>query len=215
MFTSQNQSQQKLATTDWQQRFLELLPEIRRHASFAFRTLRTEAKEDAIAEAIANAFVAFTRLVDKNHSEKAHPSVLARFAARQIRSGRRVGMSLNCNDVLSRAAQLKHQLHIESIEDRNARNGAWSELTLEDRQTPVPDQAAFRCDFPAWLNTLTVHQRRIAEKLSAGETTGEVAEQFQISPGRVSQLRRELADSWREFHEEEGNCNQEAVATIE
>lgn len=160
MITSQNQRQQKLRATDWQQRFLELLPEIRRHASFAFRTLRAEAREDAVAEAIANAFVAFKRLVDKNRSEKAHPSVLARFAARQIRAGRRVGMSLNCNDVLSRSAQLKHQLHIERIEDHNARGEAWTELTLEDRQTPVPDQAAFRCDFPAAANCGKAVRRR-------------------------------------------------------
>lgn len=42
-----------------QNHFLDILPEIRRHANFAFRALRTEVKEEAVAETIANVFVAF------------------------------------------------------------------------------------------------------------------------------------------------------------
>ena len=36
--------------------------------------------------------------------------------------------------------------------------------------------------------------------LARGETTSEVAQKFQISPARVSQIRRELSDSWHFFH---------------
>jgi hypothetical protein len=77
---------------------------------------------------------------------------------------------------------------------------AW--LRVAGSRTPVPDQVAFRCDFPAWLDRLPRRNRRIAEALSLGHTTGDVAKRFRVSPGRISQLRREMHKSWYEFHGE-------------
>ena len=74
------------------------------------------------------------------------------------------------------------------------------EAVVEDYRTPVPDQAAFRCDFPEWLKTLTRRQRRIAETLASGEGTTKTAKRFKVSLGRISQLRRELHDGWCQFH---------------
>ena len=76
------------------------------------------------------------------------------------------------------------------------------EFIVEDRRTPVPDQAAFRCDFPKWLNNLTCQKRQIAEKLAVGNSTRKVAQECKVSPGRISQIRRELENSWQEFHGE-------------
>ena len=77
-----------------------MLPEIRRQALYAFRTLRVEAKEEAVAETIANVFVAFARLLEQGKRAKVYSSVLTRYAVAQIRSGRKVGMNLNSNDIL-------------------------------------------------------------------------------------------------------------------
>jgi len=52
----------------------------------------------------------------------------------------------------------------------------------------------------AMLDSLSSRDRRIAEELATGETTGAVAFKFRVSAGRVSQLRRELKQSWDEFH---------------
>jgi len=65
--------------------------------------------------------------------------------------------------------------------------------------------AACRVDFRAWLATLTLRNRRVAESLAVGSSTGSVAREFQISEGRVSQLRRDLHDSWQRFHGEDAN----------
>ena len=73
------------------------------------------------------------------------------------------------------------------------------EAVVEDHRTPVPDQVAFRCDFPSWLHSLPVRNRRIARALSVGHTTGEVAKRFNVSPGRISQLRQEFQRAWEEF----------------
>ena len=64
---------------------------------------------------------------------------------------------------------------------------------------PVPDIVAFRCDFADWLKSLKRRDRRMAEYLSMGHRTSAAAKRFKVSPGRVSQLRKELAQSWHEF----------------
>jgi DNA-binding NarL/FixJ family response regulator len=71
---------------------------------------------------------------------------------------------------------------------------------VEDHRTPVPDQVAFRIDFPAWLCALSRGRRRIAEALAVGHSTSQVARRLRVSPGRVNQVRRELHDSWQKYH---------------
>jgi hypothetical protein len=59
-------------------------------------------------------------------------------------------------------------------------------------QTPVPEQVCFRCDLPAWLDTLSERDCSITQDLMIGERTMDVANKYRLSPGRISQLRREL-----------------------
>jgi hypothetical protein len=73
------------------------------------------------------------------------------------------------------------------------------ESLTDDHSTPIPEQVHFRIEFPRWLETQTPRNRRIAETLSVGYTTAEVANRFQISPGRVSQLRKHFCESWQAF----------------
>ena len=56
-----------------------------------------------------------------------------------------------------------------------------------------------RLDFAAWLGSLKRRDRRIAETLALGNRTSEVAKKFKVSEGHVSQIGRELAQSWRRF----------------
>jgi len=186
----------------WHARFLAMLPAIEAHARVAFRHLHPEAREDAVQEAVANALVAFVRLVQLHKVDVAYPTVLARYAVAQIHDGRRVGNRLNIRDVLSPYAQREKGIQVERLDRFDKDDDQWIEAVVEDHRTPVPEQAAFRCDFPAWLESLTRRNRRIVEALSLGHTTGEVAKRFQVSPGRISQLRREMHQSWHEFHGE-------------
>ena len=56
-------SPRRRPTPSWHQRFLAMLPAIETHARLVFRHLGPEAREDAVQETIANALVAFVRLV--------------------------------------------------------------------------------------------------------------------------------------------------------
>jgi hypothetical protein len=109
---------------------------------------------------------------------------------------------LNVNDVSSRCCQQRKRVRVERLHRYDDQSGEWRETVVEDHQTPVPDQAAFRCDFPEWLNTLPKRDRKIAETLASGERTSRTAKRFKVSPGRISQLRRQLHDAWHQFHGE-------------
>lgn len=182
----------------WQAGFLALLPEIRRQLLFAFRGWRPEEKSEAIAECTASAAVAFARLHELGKTSLAYPIVLARFAAAEFRSGRRVGAQLNINDVMSRRAQRRYGIRVTSL-DCGEFSREWKELLAESRNCTPAQLAASRIDVRDWLKRLPAQKRRIALALGTGESTKGVAQKFRVSQGRVSQLRRELADHWRAF----------------
>jgi DNA-directed RNA polymerase specialized sigma24 family protein len=180
--------------------FLSMLPHIKRYALFAFRDLKGEARDEAVQEVIASSFVAFARLCERGKADLAYPSVLARFAVAQLRSGRRVGNRLNCRDVLSEYAQRSKGFSVERLDKFDHYCQLWQEVLVEDRRASPADLAMYRIDFRAWLQSLPVRRRRIAQMLAAGFTTQEAAKQFGVSPGRISQLRRLLKHNWEDFH---------------
>jgi len=47
-----------------------------------------------------------------------------------------------------------------------------------------------------------VAKRQVARTLALGETTKRTARRFRVTAGRVSQLRRELQNSWESFQGE-------------
>ena len=200
--TAKKKSGHRLPTVPaWHEDFLAMLPQIRRQARFAFRHCRPDVRRELVDEVVANALVAFVRLVELGKQDLAYPTVLAQYGIKQVRSGRRVGCRLNVNDVLSGYAQQRKQFRVRRLDHFDRHEGQWKEAVVEDRRTPVADQAAFRVDFPRWLATHSPRNRRIAEALATGYSTGEVAREFGVSAGRISQLRRKLHESWQEFHE--------------
>jgi hypothetical protein len=186
----------------WQLLFQAILPAIHKHVLFAFRRLPDEQREEAVQAALANACVACARLVRQGRAERIFPSALARFAVAQVCEGRIVGTPLNISDVLSPYAQKKKHLIVERRARFDSGDHQWLEAVRAGHRTPVPDQVCFRIDFPEWLATLSERTRLIAQFLAAGNSTNEVAMRFAISRGRVSQMRRELCESWRRFHGE-------------
>jgi DNA-binding NarL/FixJ family response regulator len=146
--------------------------------------------------------VAYARLVQQGRSERAFPTILARFAIAQVRDGRKVGTSINSRDVMSRRAQQRQKFMVERI-DRFEHGGAqWAEAIVADSRTPIADQVWFRIDFPEWLRRLSRRDRRVALVLAEGHRTSDVAKRFRLSPGRISQLRHQLHDAWQTFHGE-------------
>ncbi len=162
----------------WHTAFLAMLPAIQQHARICFHNLAPEAREEAVQEVIANALVAFVRLVELEKTSVAYPSALARYGVAQVRGGRRVGNSLNCRDVSSQYAQRKKQFTVDRLDRYDQEEGAWREVVVEDRHAGPAEVAATRIDFGQWLRTLSAMQRRIAKLLATGESTKAAARKF-------------------------------------
>jgi hypothetical protein len=163
-----------------------MLPQIKAHASYAFRHLRGEVRQDAIQETIANALVAFVALVRRGKMSIAYPSVLARYATAQYADGRRVGNRLNVREALSPYAQRLKGFRVDRLDQFDEENDSWSEAIVEDKTAGPAEIVRTRIDFSDWLDSLKRRDRKIALKLAEGNRTRDVAKRFGISDGRVS-----------------------------
>ena len=187
--------------------FLEQLPRFRAHAAFAFRRVACpEARADRVAEAVALAFMHFAALYLRGKNPEAFVTTLALRCTQAVKAGRRLAGSEAAKDVLSPVAQVRHGFAVGRLPDRagspspGGRPDEFADALADDARTPVPDQAAFRIDFPRWRSTFRHRDRAVLDALAGGGRTGEVAAAFGISPGRVSQLRRAFEISWAAFH---------------
>jgi hypothetical protein len=201
---------------DLQGRFVSrILPAVERHARVYFRHLDCpHQRDDAVAETVAVAWKWFLRIARRGKDATRFPFALAGYAARAVHSGRRVCSQERAKDVFTRRAQRRHGFKVESLptstraghDQLAAPHGqqvldAVEERLRDNSVTPVPEQVAFRLDWPAWLATRTERDRRIVDRLALGDGTGQVAQEFGMTPGRVSQLRREFHQDWQRFQQ--------------
>jgi len=180
------------------QKFEKMLPQIQQMALGAFRGEKRDLREELAAEVIGRAFVAFVRLAQQGKADPKYAVALAMFAARQVRSGRRLGAKLNIQDVSSEYCGINKGVQLRRI-DHYDRDGEWKQLIIEDKRTGPAETAAFRIDFASWLKTLTPQERRVAGDLAYGDKAVEVARKRRLSESRVSQLRKRLKQSWDAF----------------
>jgi hypothetical protein len=159
-----------------------------------------------VQNVLANSWAALVGLARRGKLDKAFPSVLANFAEKQTRDHRITGGHLSIKDILSKYCQLNKGIVVERLDHREKDDeNAWCEVLVEDRRAGPADIACTRIDFESWLASLPVRYRRLAQYLSLGNRTADAARKFKVSAGRVSQVRKELAESWRKFTgEEEG-----------
>ena len=188
------------ATPIDQAAFLPILPWVENHAAVQFRHLNPADREEAVAGAVAHAFVSFLAIRARGKDPAAFPSAVATFAVLAVINGRRIEGGSTSRDALDPVSRRKRGHIVHAIHSRSA-IGWWRDA-IADPRIAVADQAAFNLDFPVWLTTLTKVKRKAAELLASGYTTNAVAQLLRLCPARVSQLRRELAVSWAVFHGE-------------
>src|SRR5262245_44438892 len=148
--------------------FLVILPRIEQHGQVCFRHLSCpDRKQEAIAEMVALCWLWFTRLARQGRDATEFPSALAVFAARAVRCGRRLVGQERSKDVLSPRAQYLRGFTVEHLpaSTRRCHEGlyasvggqrrmdAFEERLRDNGVTPPPEAAAFRIDFPRWLQT--------------------------------------------------------------
>jgi hypothetical protein len=168
--------------------FTQQLPTMEKAARRRFGGLPPEARQEAVANALALTWMFVFRLALKGRAEE--PGIFNSclwYAVKQTREGRTPQGCPKAKDAF-------HQ--------RRFGRARFEELNAEQfvgRFTPVFDQVSFRLDVPAFLATLNDRQRKMAVDLAGGMSTTEAAEKYRLSPGRISQFRREFKELFDEF----------------
>jgi hypothetical protein len=195
-------------------RFVKLLPRIKTHGSIVFRHIKCrQGREDAIAEMIALCWRWYVRLAGRGKDAGEFMYNFTRFAAFAVKSGRRVCGQERPNDVLSERAQRERGFKVESLPSSTGtshqnlyakvtgqrEHDAFEERLRDNTVSPVPDQVAFRLDFPEWLLTWSERDRRIIHDMAQDERTFDLAQRYGCSPGRISQKRTEYKHDWEQF----------------
>jgi hypothetical protein len=163
----------------------------------------------------------------RNHLDELHSRFLdilprmmsfTTFLARAVNSGRRLMGMAKAKDVMNPIAQRCYGFKVESLPSftRTSFDHLYSspkgqelrdyfeERLWDNTITPVIDQVQFRIDFPAWLQTLTGRERRMIRGMARNERTLDLSKQFELSPARISQIRREFQIDWNRFIGEAG-----------
>jgi hypothetical protein len=199
-------------------RFLDILPRIELHGRIYFRHLDPHRKADAIQEMCSLAWKWFLRLDEQGKDPADFLMSFTTFLARAVNSGRcLVGMAKS-KDVMNPITQRHQGFKVESLPSftRTSFDHLYSspkgqelydvfeERLCDNTITPILDQVQFRIDFPAWLETLTGRERRMIRGMARNERTLDLSKQFELSPARISQMRREFQIDWKRFIGEAG-----------
>jgi hypothetical protein len=176
-----------------------IMPKVVAHGRVHFRGLKAERQEECIAEMVALAWAWHRRLAERGKDSTRFPTAIAKFAACGVGNGRKLAGTDRANDVLSPSAQRRHGFLVSALpEVSTLSDNPLAEALHDNTQTP-DEQCAFRIDFPAWRASRAERDRRVLDDLMLGERTLDVAGKYGLSPGRVSQLRREFLLDWRRY----------------
>jgi hypothetical protein len=194
--------------------FLLILPSVELHGRIYFRHVRCPHKKaDAIQEMRALAWKWFLRLHQRGRDPADFLTGFVTLLARAVNSGRRLAGMARAKDVLNAATQRRNGFHVERLPSSTQASherlyaevhgqelhDAFEECLRDNTITPVIDQVIFRIDWPAWLRTLTGRQRRLIRAMAQNERTLDLSKEFEVSPARISQLRREFHGGWQRF----------------
>jgi hypothetical protein len=194
-----------------QREFVELLPDIERYAGRVFLRCRPADRDDLVCETVARVWLHFVRLAAKGKDPKRVFRPLLRFSVLAVKDGRRVGSRRNSRELCHRAR--RDGLRIVSLEDRDDESRSpWRQILAETKAFSPAETAAARLDIEAWLKQQPAQKRTLAKYLALGESTSSVAKRFRISCARISQLRRELQNSWIQFQQDSADRRRFACA---
>jgi len=210
----------RASLSDVHQAFVAALPRMDNTIRYAFRRWPKQDRQDAIAEARAATWSAWSGLIRRGRDPVAVGVIaIVNNAIRGVLNGRRVGnMSggQGAMDVSHPRAQKRCGFKVLNLDSNAERvtegfRDSWREWAVVDNRCTPAEQATFRIDFASWLGSLPARKRQMAELLVEGHETGVVARILGVTPGAVSQARPWLEASWRAYQGDGTEPNGAAV----
>lgn len=187
---------------DWQSGFISLLPKIEQRLAHVYWHFDPDRRDEAIQSATVFCLLSYMRLHERGCVRSVTASTLVWYAVLQVKCGRPAVGRANSKELLSPYAQRRRRITVTGLQAYDRNQEHWIDDLAADKRASVADQVAVKLDFRAWLATLSHRTRRIAADLAMGFTTSETARKYRLSRGRISQIRRSLENSWREFQGE-------------
>lgn len=190
--------------------FESVLPRIVRHARVYFRGIKCwHTFQDKVQEvrSLCWKWVKYLQKVGKKWW--CFMARLADYACRAVHSGRKVAGSIKARDVFNGITQARKGFYVGKLPDVSTESSnPLVEALADNTRSEVPDQAAFRCDFPRWRSSYDRRRQQIIDALALGHGTKDVARRFRLSESRVSQLRRQFMEDWARFTGGEPVCRE-------
>src|SRR5262249_61483379 len=103
--------------------FLAILPQLQRHGRIYFRGARSDRRADLVAEMVALAWKWFVRLAERGKDPTRFAVMLASYAAKAVKSGRRVTGQEPGRDVLSPLAQMRRCFVVSTLPEFSTLSG--------------------------------------------------------------------------------------------
>jgi len=170
-------------------------------AHWAKRVESSDLREELLQESVCNAWAHWQALLRKNDSVPRHliPG-LVKWAVIHALSGRGIAHRPGAGEAAStdkrpdrcRPGRVigAHALSLFDV----------PELFLWATGSDPSHHVEVKIDFQHWINQQSPLKQRVARMLAMGNGTAIVAQETGLSAARVSQIRRELKNSW-EMHE--------------
>lgn len=178
-------------------------PGIERVLRKAFGGMRDRDQADELTQAArCLAFGMVRRLVVRDRIDRLFPGAIAWYAVRQARCGRDLtGIKRHARLAITSPSLNQVAREDEGLGCRRPGDHLDPMTLIIDTQGREPcEEVAFREAWNRWMNGMSRGKAKIYRMLAIGERTQDVAATTGMTPGRISQLRREAWCEWRTWY---------------
>lgn len=180
--------------------FDELLTKMMPHFRFFAKQelkLKGDNYDECIQDLTCMAYENYTSLVNRGLGNRIFFTPIKQFAIQRFRSGRHY-LGMNSTDIFATCTQIKGRSELRSI--HLMRENDDPKEYLADPKANVSRIVGFKIDFfETWLVQQTPKDQEIIHDLMMGETTGDTAKKYGLSPASISQYKKRYAESWYSF----------------
>lgn len=173
------------------ERFLAVLPKIEEVGHHHFRFWGQEKCAEAIQEVTAQAWKAYLSADLQGKEPDNFIYVLAKRCCQHVKQGRRAAGGFMCTDVSERVNQRRAGFKVAQEPEDGL---SPMDTVVDNRHSSPADCAAFKTDMRTWLERLAPKKRAIVEDMMLGEDGLTLAKKHRVTPGRISQIRREAKE---------------------
>ena len=177
----------------------EILPILNRTVPRTVKPVDSEDSEELIADTLATAAEMLESL--ERTGRKIPARSVAFYSIQRAKSGRRAYQS-GASDPLSPVFRTRNTSAIVPIDAPISSAGEGSRTMQDFIASGIEDPsetALRRIDWESFLGTLASRERQILSCIADGWRNMDIAKRFNVTPARITQLKREIASRIKQF----------------